>query len=97
LPQLSDWNQIGTEVLIHLKGNSLETFVELPETARNNGLQYLGMIAGGIEGALNAINLKVSCVYENDMLLGEGEESVLKLTLIEIGVDEAGESYRDDV
>jgi hypothetical protein len=61
--------------------NPLNDFVELPE--KYNGLWYSNIICGILRGALEAINIRVECKYNKDVLKGN-DTNEIRLKLIEI-------------
>jgi hypothetical protein len=61
--------------------NPLNDFVELPE--KYNGLWYSNIICGIIRGALEAINIRVDCKYNKDVLKGN-DTNEIRVKLIEI-------------
>jgi hypothetical protein len=61
--------------------NPLNDFVELPE--KYNGLWYSNIICGIIRGALEAINIRVECKYNKDVLKGN-DTNEIRVKLIEI-------------
>lgn len=91
--RLEDWNESGTSVLLVLPHNPLESWVELPDELQ--ALQYSNLLAGAIRGALEAVNLRVNCMFESDALKGAAH-TVIKIELAEVIKVEAGEQYRDE-
>ena len=69
------------EYRIYYNENALNDYVELPDKFK--GLWYSNMICGVIRGALEAINIKVECKYNKDVLKGH-ETNEIRVKLIEI-------------
>ena len=66
---MANWNTAGDEFSLMLETNPLTRFVELPEDHRS--LSFSSIICGAIKGALEQIQLEVSCVVLQDHLLGD--------------------------
>ena len=62
---IADSNQ-QYEYRIYFNENPLNDYVELPDKFK--GLWYSNMICGVIRGAMEAINIKVECKYNKDIL-----------------------------
>ena len=81
----TDSNMIDTnqqyEYRIYFSENPLNDYVELPDKFK--GLWYSNMICGVIRGALEAINIKVECIYNKDTLKGN-DLNEIRVKLIEI-------------
>ena len=81
----TDNNMIDTnqqyEYRIYFSENPLNDYVELPDKFK--GLWYSNMICGVIRGALEAINIKVECKYNQDTLKGS-DKNEIRIKLIEI-------------
>ena len=81
----TDNNMIDTnqqyEYRIYFNDNPLNDYVELPDKFK--GLWYSNMICGVIRGALEAINIKVECKYNKDVLKGN-DVNEIRVKLIEI-------------
>ena len=69
------------EYKIYFTENPLNDYVELPDKFK--GLWYSNMICGVIRGALEAINIKVECKYNKDVLKGN-DVNEIRVKLIEI-------------
>lgn len=61
--------------------NPLNDFVELPE--KYNELWYSNLICGIIRGSLEAINIRVDCKFNKDVLKGN-DTNEIRVKLIEI-------------
>jgi hypothetical protein len=77
---INDSNQ-QYEYKIYFTENPLNDYVELPDKFK--GLWYSNMICGVIRGALEAINIKVECKYNKDVLKGN-DVNEIRVKLIEI-------------
>lgn len=67
------------ECLLSLRDIPLTEFVEIPPQYK--GLKYCNLVVGVIEGALDRVNMKVSCDIVKDMLAGAQEYEIsMKLT-----------------
>ena len=61
--------------------NPLNNYVELPE--KYKGLWYSNIICGAIRGALEAINIRVECKFNKDVLR-DHDKNEIRIKLIEI-------------
>lgn len=83
--------------------NPLSIFVELPEnSSANTGgnadwsqLKYSNIYCGVIRGALEQVNMKVTCDFVRDVLRGD-EVNEIRVELKEILIEGAGEDYKDE-
>ena len=69
----------------------LAGFVELPQHLSE--LRYCNILCGVIRGALETVSLKVEADFVSDALQG-GDKTQIRIRLIEIIEDAAGEEYR---
>lgn len=93
-PKIGGWNEEGTScTLTFLTETPLEEFVDIPE--RFAGLKYSQMLCGVIKGSLEAVNIKTKCELIKDRLAGS-DVTEIRIDLIEIVREQAGEDYRDD-
>jgi len=74
------------EISICFGETPLTHYVELPE--ENRGLHFANILCGVIRGALEMIQMRVECRFEQDMLLG-ADKNEIRITLKEILEDEA--------
>ena len=92
---------------LFLYENPLSIFVELPESGdvdngnNNTGqpdwskLKYSNIYCGVIRGALEQVNMKVTCDFVRDVLRGD-EVNEIRVELKEIMTEGAGEDYQDE-
>jgi len=92
-PAVQNWNEQGTECVFVLDDNPLEDFVQLPEELK--GLSYSGSLCGVLRGALESVHLAVDCSIVADKLRGDPKTQI-KMTLLHVIKDQAGEDYRED-
>jgi len=59
------------ECTIRLREIPLADFVEIPDDLR--GLRYCNLVTGVVEGALDRVNMRVTCNLVKDMLAGDPE------------------------
>ncbi|BDA42448.1 Trafficking protein particle complex subunit 3 [Coccomyxa sp. Obi] len=76
---VANWNADSTECSLILEDNPLTDFVELPENYA--GLSYCNVLCGVIRGALEMVNINVSCNFVKDVLRGD-DVSELRLKLL---------------
>ncbi|EIE20894.1 TRAPP I complex [Coccomyxa subellipsoidea C-169] len=76
---VANWNADSTECSLILEDNPLTDFVELPESY--SGLIYCNVLCGVIRGALEMVNITVSCSFVKDVLRGD-DVSELRLKLL---------------
>jgi len=93
-PRIANWNDEGTSCsLIFGSETPLEEFVEIPE--KYKGLKYTQILCGIIRGSLEAVSMKTTCQLVKDRLSG-AEVTEIRIDLVEIQREMAGEDYRDD-
>ena len=90
---------------LFLYENPLSIFVELPESNDDNNesagklewskLKYSNIYCGVIRGALEQVNMKVTCDFVRDVLQGD-EVNEIRVELKEIMTEGAGEDYQDE-
>jgi trafficking protein particle complex subunit 3 len=73
------WSADGTECSIVLEDNPLAEFVELPESLAS--LKYSNVLAGAIQGALEAVNVDAKCELVKDSASGD-DTTELRLKFI---------------
>lgn len=94
-PQVTSWNAEGTQCsLVFTNETPLEEFVEIPD--QFTGLKYTQLLCGIIRGALQCVNIKTTCEIARDRLRGEDEVTEIRVTLIEISREMAGEDYQEE-
>jgi hypothetical protein len=79
------WSSDNTSYVLQFNENPLNDFVELPDHMRqggDNGLWYCNLLAGVIRGALEMVQMKVSCEFVKDPLRGD-DLSEIRVTLKE--------------
>jgi trafficking protein particle complex subunit 3 len=94
VPKVTSWNDEGT--ICHLQfptEHPLEEFVEIPEKLK--GLKYSQILCGILRGSLEAVSMKTNCTIVKDRLLG-AETTEIRIGLVEIQREMAGEDYRED-
>lgn len=64
----------GTECSVAFDTNPLADFAEVPPHL--NGLRFSQLLCGAIRGSLEAVNVRVECHFERDMLAGDTNYSV---------------------
>jgi hypothetical protein len=93
-PRVANWNEEGTSCsLIFGSETPLEEFVDIPEKFK--GLRYSQILCGIIRGGLEAVSMKTACQLVKDRLTGS-DVTEIRIDLIEIQREMAGEDYRDD-
>jgi len=93
-PKVTGWNEEGTScTLVFATETPLEEFVDIPEAYK--GLKYTQVLCGIIRGGLEAVSMKTQCEIVRDRLAGS-ETTEIRVDLIEIQREMAGEDYRDD-
>lgn len=90
---------------LFLYENPLSIFVELPESNDDGNesagksewskLKYSNIYCGVIRGALEQVNMKVTCDFVRDVLQGD-EVNEIRVELKEIMTEGAGEAYQDE-
>ena len=75
-------NSSPIEYNISFSFNPLNNYVELPE--KYKGLWYSNIICGAIRGALEAINIRIECKYNQDVLREGHTKNEIRIKLIEI-------------
>ncbi|MCL4170310.1 UNVERIFIED_CONTAM: hypothetical protein GTU68_022659 [Idotea baltica] len=68
-PSVTNFSPSGTEFSLVFDSNPLIEFVELPDGHSN--LLYSNILAGAIRGALQNVQLDVSCHFVQDQLRGD--------------------------
>lgn len=76
----------STKMILELKDNPLNDFVELPDNFIKSKLKYANILCGVIRGALEMIQLKVKCEYTKSILTGDNTDQIT-IQLIEIMED----------
>lgn len=87
---VANWNQDKTACSLLLLDNPLADYVELPTHC---DLYYSNILCGVIRGALEQVQLKVSCYFVRDTLRGD-DTNEIRLELKERLKDEMAEEYR---
>eukprot|EP00026_Physarum_polycephalum_P016531 Phypoly_transcript_17455.p1 GENE.Phypoly_transcript_17455~~Phypoly_transcript_17455.p1 ORF type:complete len:137 (+),score=19.86 Phypoly_transcript_17455:373-783(+) len=82
---VTDWDSEKKEFSLILEDNPLIEFVELPE--QYNKLWYSNILCGVIRGALEMVQLKVTCTFVKCVLRGD-DTSEIRIVLKEILTDE---------
>jgi len=68
-PEVSSWNRENTGFSLIFNDNPLVDFVELPPQYQE--LSYCNLLCGIIAGALEMVQLQVSCSFVKDVLRGD--------------------------
>lgn len=68
-PEISSWNRENTAFSLIFNDNPLVDFVELPPQYQE--LSYCNLLCGIIAGALEMVQLQVSCSFVKDVLRGD--------------------------
>ena len=79
------WNSEQTSYVLQFNENPLNDFVELPDHMRQSGeggLWYCNLLAGVIRGALEMVQMKVTCEFVKCPLKGD-DVSEIRVTLRE--------------
>lgn len=93
VPEVTSWNQESTAFSLIFNDNPLLDFVELPPQYQN--LQYCNMLCGVVKGALEMVQLQVTCSFVRDTLRGD-EVSEMRVELKGVVKNEMSEEYQDD-
>ena len=94
VPKVVNWNEDRTSCsLIFTSETPLEEFVEIPE--KFQGLKYSQILCGIIKGSLEAVSIKTNCQLVKERLNG-ADVTEIRIDLIEIQKEMAGEDYRED-
>ena len=81
-----------TEFRLQLTENPLAEFVELPE--QYSSLAYSNLLCGVLRGALEMVQMRVNVRVGKDALKGD-DATELRVELLEVLEDQAGEEYDD--
>jgi len=93
-PKLAQWSEDGNAVsLVFTSEMPIEEFVELP--ADYPDLQYTNIVCGVVQGGLEAVSMKSKVYVVKDRLRGD-EATEIRVELVEILKDTAGEEYREE-
>lgn len=93
VPEVTAWNPENSAFSLIFNDNPLLDFVELPPQYQN--LQYCNILCGVVKGALEMVQLQVTCVFVRDSLKGD-EVSEMRVELKGVVKNEMSEEYQDD-
>ena len=90
---VTGWNQEGTACSLLVPAeNPITDFVELPASMAK--LHYCNLLCGVLRGALEMVQMRVSVRVGKDALKGD-DATELRVELLEVLEDQAGEEYDD--
>ena len=90
---VTGWNQAGTACSLLVPAeNPITDFVEIPESMAK--LDYCNLLCGVLRGALEMVQMRVSCKIGRDVLKGD-DVTELRVELLEVLEDQAGDEYDD--
>eukprot|EP00903_Cladosiphon_okamuranus_P015509 g14319.t1 len=89
---VASWNADGTAFSLLLYDNPLIEFVELPP--QYSGLLYSNLLCGVIRGALEMVQMKVTCRCTRDVLRGD-DVNEIRVELKEMMEDVMDEDYKE--
>jgi hypothetical protein len=93
VPEVTAWNLENSAFSLIFNDNPLLDFVELPPQYQN--LQYCNLLCGVVKGALEMVQLQVTCAFVRDVLRGD-EVSEMRVELKGVVKNEMSEEYQDD-
>ncbi|XP_065584882.1 trafficking protein particle complex subunit 3-like [Artemia franciscana] len=73
-PNVVNWSPSGDEFSLIMDQNPLSEFVELPDSLTS--LKYSAIICGVIRGALEMVQIEVSCWFVQDQLRGDSVNEI---------------------